>query len=125
MKLREILAEKKRGSISKRQQYPSTGINIFSDAERADSTYTEYRLGLALAMADGKNKPEVDAKTWHGKKKTAHPYTELEQKMLKDAYAIVGANHQDINKGDLRSQETPDTHKVSPVMGKKRNKYGV
>jgi hypothetical protein len=45
--------------------------------------------------------------------------------MLNLAYKAVGANVEDINRGDLRSQELKSTNKASPVAVKKKNKYGV
>jgi hypothetical protein len=35
--------------------------------------------------------------------------------MLKMAYAVNGTEFKDLNKGDLRSQEVPDTYTTSPV----------
>jgi hypothetical protein len=55
----------------------------------------------------------------------AAPYTEEEQEMLKLAYKEVEADYEDINHGDLRSQEGPTINKDSPVPSKKKNKYGV
>jgi hypothetical protein len=45
--------------------------------------------------------------------------------MLEKAYQAVGANYQDINDGDMRSQELKSTNKSSPVAKPKKNKYGV
>ncbi len=124
MKLRELF-EVKAGKVGKRYQEPTRGLNTFGDAEKANSDYTQYRLGLALACSDGVNPIDIDPKTWHGKRKTAHPYTEEEQAMLNQSYKIVGASHKDLNKGDMRSQELDTTNIVSPVAKPKRNKYGV
>ncbi len=124
MKLRELF-EVKAGKVGKRYQEPTRGLNTFGDAEKANSDYTQYRLGLALACSDGVNPIDIDPKTWHGKRKTAHPYTEEEQAMLNQSYKIVGASHTDLNKGDMRSQELDTTNIVSPVAKPKRNKYGV
>jgi hypothetical protein len=41
------------------------------------------------------------------------------------AYKAVHANHEDMNHGDLRSQEGPTINKSSPVAKPKKNKYGV
>jgi hypothetical protein len=45
--------------------------------------------------------------------------------MLKQAYGAVGSHYEDLNGGDLRSQEMKSTNKVSPVASKKKNRYGV
>jgi hypothetical protein len=125
MRAFEFLTEKKNGKITARQVQSTKGLHLYSDGERTDSTYTSYRLGMAVACSDGKNPIDVDAKSWHGKKKTAHPYTELEAEMLKQSYKAVGANYTDVNHGDLNSEELNTINVVSPVAKPKRNKYGV
>jgi len=116
MRAKDFIVEKKIGTISKRAQEPSRGINTYGDGEHVSGDYTAYRLGMAVAPADGSNNPlDLDAKSWIGKKKTAHPYSKLEQSMLKQAYKAVGADYQDLNHGDMNSKELEGTHKVSPV----------
>jgi hypothetical protein len=36
--------------------------------------------------------------------------------MLKQAYKAAGADYQDLNKGDLKSEELDSTNKSSPMM---------
>ncbi len=115
MRARDFIVEKTQGKISKRAQQASRGINVYSDGERANSDYTQYRLGLALACSNGKDPIDVDYKSWYGKKKTMHPYSQVEQDMIKQAYKVVGANHKDVNKGDMESKELESTYTVSPV----------
>ncbi len=115
MRAKEFITEKTIGKIKKRQQQSSKGINVYSDGEKASGDYTEYRLGLALACANGKDPLDVNAKSWFGKKKVAFPYTEEEQEMLKQAYKAVGANWKDINRGDLDSKELNNINTTSPV----------
>jgi hypothetical protein len=127
MKIREIILERnlKPGKVPKRYKQASTGLHIFNDAEKSNSDYTHYRLGLYLAMSDGKNEPTVDQKTFYGKKHTAHPYTEEEAEMLRRGYKSIGADYQDLNQGNLKSMELDTTNKQSPVAARKKNKYGV
>jgi len=126
MKIREIINEVRAGDIPNNYKQSNSGLHIFSDAERANSDYTHYRLGLALACADGKGTLiDMDPKTFYGKKHTAHPYTPEEVAMLKQSYKLVGANYKDLNKGNLNSMEVADTNKVSPTAKPKKNKYGV
>jgi hypothetical protein len=115
MRALEFITEIKAGKISKRAQQPSSGINTYGDSERINGDYTAFKMGQAVAMADGTTPIKIDAKSWHGKKKTAHPYTQVEQDMLKQAYKAVGADYTDINKGDLKSKELDSTYTVSPV----------
>jgi hypothetical protein len=124
MKIRELL-EVSQGKISKRQQEPSTGLSTYSDVEMANSDYVAFKLGQAMAGTDGTTTPDMDGKSWFGKKKTIHPYTEVENEMFKKAAKVVGAKYTDLNKGDMKSKELPSTHTVSPVHKHKKNKYGV
>jgi hypothetical protein len=115
MRAREFITEKKNGRITKRQQQSSRGINTYGDSEHVSGDYTSYRLGMAVAGADGKTPVNIDSKSWAGKKKTAHPYSQIEQDMLKDAYKAVGAEYTDLNHGDMNSDELDSTNTVSPV----------
>ena len=125
MKVYEVITEMRTPKPTKRQAQSSRGLNAYKDGERADSTYTSYRLGMAVAGANGKDPIDMDGKSWAGKTKTTHPYTEEEQEMLKQAYKAVGAKYKDLNHGDMRSLELDSTNKVSPVAARKTNKYGV
>lgn len=127
MKIKDIIVERnlKAGKVPTRYKQASAGLHTFSDSEHASTDYTHYRLGLALAMSDGKNKLDIDPKTFYGKKHTAHPYTDVEAEMLKQGYEAVGADYKDLNKGDLKSKELDSTNKTSPTAPRKKNKYGV
>jgi len=126
MKIKDIVTEENKvGKLAKRQQQPTRGLNKFTDGDRWNSDYTLYRLGLAVASTDGKEVPDTNKESWVGKWKVTAPYSQAEQDMLKQAYKAVGANYQDLNKGDMRSQELKSTHKISPVATKKKNKYGI
>jgi hypothetical protein len=126
MKIRDIVTEEnKKGKITKRQQQPTRGLNKFTDGDHWNSDYTLYRLGLAVAATDGKTVPDTDKESWVGKWKVTAPYSQLDQDMLKQAYKAVGADYEDVNQGDMRSQELKSTNKASPVAKKKTNKYGV
>ena len=126
MKITEIVTETKGGKIPKRQQNPTVGLNLYGDSEHVSGDYTSYRLGMAVAGANGKDPIEhMDGKSWIGKKKSTHPYTQQEQDMLKQAYQVVGAEYTDLNHGDLKSKELESTNVQSPVTARKKNKYGV
>lgn len=125
MKVNEIISESTQAKLTKRQGQSSRGINTFGDAERANSDYVQFRVGMAVACTDGKIVPEVDRKSWIGKRKAAFPYTKEEQDMLKIAYKVAGATYDDPNHGDMRSLELETVNKISPVAKSKRNKYGV
>jgi hypothetical protein len=124
MKIKDIIQESV-GELSDRQRRATRGLNRFTDGKKWNSDYTLYRLGLALAATDGKTMPEVDEESWLGKWKLTAPYSQEEQEMLNLAYKAVHANHEDMNHGDLRSQEGLTIQKTSPVAKPKKNKYGV
>jgi hypothetical protein len=85
--------------------------------------YTAWKMGQAVAMADGSNEVlDIDAKSWAGKRKTAHPYSQVESDMLKQAYKAVGADWQDMNHGDMVSKELEGTYTVSPVSNWNKKK---
>lgn len=125
MKVTEIITEVRMPAPTKRQKQSTKGLNIYGDAEKANSDYVAFKLGQAMAGTDGSYVPEIDGKSWHGKKKTIHPYTEVEQQMFEKAAKAVGADYKDLNKGNMKSMELDTTNKISPVAKPKRNKYGV
>jgi hypothetical protein len=125
MKVIDIISEAKQAKITKRQNQSIRGISIYGDAEKANSDYVAFKLGQAMAGSDGTTPIDIDAKSWHGKKKTVHPYTEVENEMFKQAAKAVGASYTDLNHGDMKSKELDTTNKISPVAKIKKNKYGV
>jgi hypothetical protein len=124
MKIRDIIQESV-GELKDRSRKATRGLNRFTDGKKWNSDYTLYRLGLALASTDGKTMPDVDEESWIGKWKVTAPYTQQEQDMLNLAYKAANASSEDLNHGDLRSQEGPTVNKNSPVPERKKNKYGV
>jgi hypothetical protein len=122
---RATVAETQRASITKRQSQSSRGISTYGDTEKANADYVAFKLGQAMACTDGVTTPDIDGKSWFGKRKTVHPYTDVEQEMFLKAAKVVGADVQDVNHGDMRSLELDTTNKASPVAKIKKNKYGV
>ena len=100
MKIYEIIAEAKEAKLTKRQSQSSKGIHTFGDAEKANSDYVQFRVGMAAASTDGKTMPDIDPKSWIGKKKAAFPYTKEEADILKMAYKAAGASYTDLHHGD-------------------------
>ena len=116
MRAREFIAERD-GTIGKRRQAATVGLDTFGDSERMNSDYTLNRVMMAAACADGTNKTiDMDANSWLGKKRSAHPYTKVEQNMLKQAFKAAGADWKDLNNGDLDSEEHPEVNTASPVV---------
>jgi hypothetical protein len=124
MRASEFITETTIGKISKPQQQSTRGLNVFSKKiDSYDRIYDLNRLMMAVASSDGINPIVMDAESWVGKHNAAHPYTKEEQDMLNLAYKAAGLSHIDLNKGDMRSQETPNTNTqslVKPFKGYKK-----
>ena len=124
MRASEFLNEQRTiAKLTKRQSFPTRGLHKFRDPGGYDRTYELNRIMMAVACADGINPIVMDAETWSGRYNTAHPYTDEESKMLKQAYQAVGSDMEDLNHGDDTSEELPDTNTQSiakPFKGYKR-----
>lgn len=117
MRAKEFIAERK-GKISHRHQQATRGLDIFRDKERANSDYVLNRVMMAAACADGSDTPiDMDQQSWIGKRRSAHPYTQQEQNMLKQAFRAAGAEYDDLNDGDMDSEEINSVNRVSPIKG--------
>ena len=118
MRANEFINEaRKIAKPSKRQSQSSVGMEKFRDPGGYDRTYELNRIMMATASSDGTSPLKVDAESWSGRYNTAHPYTEIEAKMLKQAFDLVGSEYDDLNHGDLRSRELDSTYTQSPVIG--------
>ena len=117
MRAHEFLIEKHIGKIGKRRSQATVGLNKFRDADLADRAYELNRVMMAAATTDGTFVPDIDNESWAGRYNLAMPYTDVEQRMLEKAFKAVGSDHEDLNCGDLRSQELASTNKRSPVTG--------
>ena len=117
MRARDFVTERRlpNAEMTKRQRWGTRGVHVYSDGERWNTDYTMNRLGLAVAGTDGVSPPDIDAKSWVGKHKTVHPYTQEEANMLKLAYRAVGADFKDLNGGDMDSEEPPGGNTASPI----------
>lgn len=125
MKVKDIIVENRGGDRPEHANYADTGEWKFRDNGGYDRTYHLNRVMMAAAMADGSNKSlPVDQASWVEKYNLARPYTELEHKMMKQAFKTINSDYQH-NEQDHKSKETPDVHKQSPVPAKKKNRYGV
>jgi hypothetical protein len=117
MRACEFVVEHKKGQISKRLQNATVGLHTFVDDQHADRTYELNRVMMAVAMADGTNAPVVlDNESWAGRNNIAAPYTDVEEKMVHQAFKAIGSSHRDLNHGDTRSQEHPAVNTTSPMQ---------
>ena len=116
MRAQEFVAEAKVGPVGKRRGNATRGLHKFRDEQFADRIYELNRVMMAVASTDGTFVPDLDGESWSGRHDVAAPYTKEEADMLKQAYKATGAWHQDLNGGDMESQEVPSTNKQSPVI---------
>jgi hypothetical protein len=114
MRAYEFITEGNKGKVSARQQQSTVGLNVFA-VSQYDRTYDLNRVMMAVASTDGKTIPDLSSESWVGKNNTAHPYTEVEQDMLKIAYEAAGIPFKDLNKGDLKSEELDSVSTESPI----------
>jgi hypothetical protein len=115
MRAHEFITEQSnKGKVSSRQQQATVGLNIFATTQY-DRTYDLNRVMMAVASTDGTTIPDLNRESWVGKNNTAHPYTDVEQDMLRIAYKAAGIPFQDLNKGDLDSEELDSTQDQSPI----------
>ena len=117
MRAREFLSEKRAGSIGNRRQASTRGLITFSNPAARDRIYELNRVMMAVASSDGTTPLNVPSESWVGRENTAHPYTEIELAMLKQAFATIGSTYTDLNHGNMDSEELESTNKQSPVTG--------
>lgn len=117
MRAHEFLIEKQTGKIGKRRSQATVGLNKFRDKDLADRAYELNRVMMATAATDGTFVPKMDNESWAGRYNLAMPYTDVEQRMIEKAFQAVGSEYEDLNHGDLRSQELESTNTLSPVQG--------
>lgn len=129
MKIKEIILE---DNIVKNGLKPRKSAEMAMPAAHrvagtADRTYDLNRIMIAVAIADGKNIPDIPEQSWAGKNNIATPYSKLESDMLKHAYQATGAEWQDALHPNPheKSLETANINKQSPIPKRKVNKYGV
>jgi len=127
MKIKEVIIEDKVGNVPKRYRRAAMGLHKFRDENFADRTYELNRVMMAVAGCDGVNPCEVpiDSESWAGRNNVSAPMTPHEEKMLQQAYSIIGSHWTNENPGPWHAQEIDIINKVSPVAKRKRNKYGV
>ncbi len=118
MRAREFIVEhRKVGKISKRLRYATRGLHKFRDMQFADRVYELNRVMMAVASNDGKQfSYPMDAESWAGRNDIAAPYTKQEQDMMRMAYKAIGSHHEDLNQGDLSSDEHPAVNTTSPIQ---------
>lgn len=125
MRAYEFVIEGKRGKLPHHAKKAMHKTHAYSDGHHTDGTMNFYRVGMAAAMADGSGKPvDIDERTWYSTKNVTVPYSELEHKMMHQAFKAVKTDLETPVQ-DYGSKEAGDTHKTSPVRAKTKNRFGV
>ena len=117
MRAREFVTEQHQGRIKTTAQRAMPGTWRFRDSG-IDRAYNLNRIMMAAACADGQStRPvDMDASSWNDRYNTAHPYTEAEHNMMRQAFGTVDTEY-DHAVPDHHSQEHPGVNKVSPIQG--------
>lgn len=115
MKIKDIIAEAKRGTKPDHARNSDTGEWVFRD-NGTDRVYNLNRIMMASAMHDGSSDHavEMDESSWVEKNNMARPYTEVEHNMMKGAFKTVKSDYHHTSK-DHHSREDDDVNKKSPT----------
>ena len=115
MRARDFVAEQHQGRLRQTAKRAMPGTWRFRDSG-IDRAYNLNRIMMAAACADGQStRPvDMDASSWNDRFNTAHPYTEAEHRMMRQAFATVDTEY-DHTVPDHGSREHPEVNKTSPV----------
>jgi hypothetical protein len=115
MRAREFVAEQHQGRLRKTAQRAMPGTWRFRDSG-IDRAYNLNRIMMAAACADGRStRPvDMDASAWNDRYNTAHPYTEAEHLMMRQAFGAVDTEYEH-TVADHGSREHPGVNKTSPM----------
>lgn len=117
MRAREFVTEQHRGRIRSVAQNAMPGTWRFRDSG-IDRAYNLNRVMMAAACADGRDgrAVDMDASAWNDRYNTAHPYTEAEHNMMRQAFGAIDTEY-DHAVADHGSREHPGVNTQSPVRG--------
>jgi hypothetical protein len=115
MRAREFVMEQHRGRMRSVAQRAMPGTWRFRDSGY-DRAYNLNRVMMAAACADGQStRPvDMDASAWNDRYNTAHPYTEAEHRMMRQAFGAVDTEYEH-TVVDHGSREHPGVNKTSPM----------
>jgi hypothetical protein len=115
MRAREFVAEQHRGRMRSVAHRAMPGSWRFRDSG-IDRAYNLNRVMMAAACADGRStRPvDMDSSAWNDRYNTAHPYTEAEHRMMRQAFGAVDTEYEH-TVADHGSREHPGVNKTSPM----------
>jgi hypothetical protein len=134
MKIREIILEDDSGTSADSGHPGGRGKSgklhdTHKKAIKGMSTYPElpgwyydmYRFGVHMAGSPD-NQPMAQ-KSATANQLNTYAYTDAEEKIINKSKKEMGLKGKTLT--SKKSEEMPDTHKVSPVAQHKKNKYGI
>lgn len=115
MRAKDFIVERE-GKMPKDLVDKSQGSVRMRDVGGYDRTYHLNRIGMAVAMADGKSNKavEMDTASFVEKYNVAFPYTDAEHLMMMQAMATIPTDSKELAKRS-KSEEAKDTNTISPV----------
>lgn len=104
--------------LSHNNMMATPSVHKVRDQGGYDRTYHLNRMGMAMAMADGRSKKAVhmEPSSFVEKYNTIHPYTEAEHNMLHQAMNTIPTDHKEVVNWS-KSMEPDDTNRSSPMTG--------
>jgi hypothetical protein len=118
MRAKEFIIENV-GVLPVEHKNPMNASSLVRDPGGYDRIYYINRLGMAMALADGKTSNKIDGvdiSSWVEKYNTVHAYTDEEQKMIDAAIKTIPTEYA-TGVSTSKSTEPNDVHKISPVTG--------
>jgi len=124
MRAREFITEdfeKRLGGLEDAVVRTIPGMHVIPQLQNQDP-YKQYRFGLALASS-GAGESRAAAETPWGENMAIGTYTVGDEEILKSALKAYGAKAKMIT--TKKSEEPRGTNTTSPVMQRKKNRFGV
>lgn len=118
MKIKEILNEGGTGSLTDGVRHTLARTYVLPNLKNSDF-YLQYRMGVALAAAQGRHDETFDTVSTFGENMTISNYTTADEEIMHLALKLMGnplGKAQRISTDD--SEEAKDTNIVSPMLPK-------
>ena len=118
MKIKEILTEGGTGSLTDGVKHTLARTYVLPNLTNSDF-YLQYRMGVALAAAQGRHDEDFDSTSTFGENMTISNYTTADEEIMHRALKLMGkplGNARQISTDN--SEEASDTNKISPVLPK-------
>lgn len=121
MRAHEFVSESK-GKVPKRHDKAQPGAYKFMD-NGTDRTYHLNQIMKAAAMSDGSSTKamKMDDESFAGRYNLAYPYSDLEHRMMQQAFNTVSPTKAKQMISSRDSSELDSVNKVSPVAARPKD----